>query len=86
MRPLIVLLGCLLAGLAPAAQDAPPSRDGTSDATRPSSPPFTEVGVFRRAGWKFGAGHDVSWRQRPLRDEPPRESAVDEKEVHCPQP
>ena len=34
---------------------------------------FTEVGVFRRAGRKFGAWHDVSWWQRPLRDEPPKE-------------
>jgi phosphinothricin acetyltransferase len=32
---------------------------------------FTAVGVFRRAGRKFGAWHDVSWWQRPLRDEPP---------------
>ena len=32
---------------------------------------FAEVGVFRRAGRKFGAWHDVSWWQRPLRDEPP---------------
>jgi phosphinothricin acetyltransferase len=36
---------------------------------------FTEVGVFRRAGRKFGAWHDVSWWQRPLRSEPPGESA-----------
>ena len=34
---------------------------------------FTEVGVFRRAGWKFGAWHDVSWWQRPLQDRPPGE-------------
>jgi phosphinothricin acetyltransferase len=34
---------------------------------------FTPVGVFRRAGRKFGAWHDVSWWQRPLRDEPPEE-------------
>lgn len=34
---------------------------------------FTSVGVFRRAGRKFGAWHDVSWWQRPLRDEPPGE-------------
>jgi L-amino acid N-acyltransferase YncA len=34
---------------------------------------FTAVGVFRRAGRKFGAWHDVSWWQRPLRDEPPEE-------------
>jgi L-amino acid N-acyltransferase YncA len=32
---------------------------------------FTEVGVFRRAGRKFGAWHDVSWWQRVLREEPP---------------
>ena len=32
---------------------------------------FTAVGVFRRAGRKFGGWHDVSWWQRPLRDEPP---------------
>ena len=34
---------------------------------------FTPVGVFRRAGRKFGAWHDVSWWQRSLRDEPPKE-------------
>ena len=33
---------------------------------------FTPVGVFRRAGWKFDTWHDVSWWQRPLRDQPPR--------------
>jgi L-amino acid N-acyltransferase YncA len=33
---------------------------------------FGEVGVFRRAGWKFGQWHDVSWWQRALRDTPPR--------------
>lgn len=32
---------------------------------------FIEVGVFRRAGRKFGAWHDVSWWQRALREEPP---------------
>ncbi len=32
---------------------------------------FSEVGVFRRAGWKFNSWHDVSWWQRQLRDEPP---------------
>lgn len=32
---------------------------------------FTAVGVFRRAGRKFGAWHDVSWWQRPLQDHPP---------------
>lgn len=31
---------------------------------------FHEVGVFRRAGWKFGKWHDVSWWQRQLRDTP----------------
>jgi L-amino acid N-acyltransferase YncA len=35
---------------------------------------FTAVGVFRRAGRKFGKWHDVSWWQRPLRDEPPKGS------------
>jgi len=34
---------------------------------------FTEVGVFRRAGRKFGAWHDVSWWQRELREKPPGE-------------
>jgi len=34
---------------------------------------FTPVGVFRRAGRKFGAWHDVSWWQRTLQDEPPRQ-------------
>jgi L-amino acid N-acyltransferase YncA len=29
------------------------------------------VGVFRRAGWKFGRWHDVSWWQRELRGAPP---------------
>lgn len=32
---------------------------------------FQPVGVFQRAGWKFGRWHDVSWWQRPLRDAPP---------------
>ena len=32
---------------------------------------FTPVGVFRRAGWKFGRWHDVSWWQLSLRDHPP---------------
>lgn len=32
---------------------------------------FSAVGVFRRAGWKFGAWHDVSWWQRKLQEEPP---------------
>jgi len=34
---------------------------------------FNEVGVFRRAGRKFGAWHDVSWWQLPLREKPPGE-------------
>lgn len=34
---------------------------------------FRDVGVFRRAGRKFGGWHDVSWWQRVLRDEPPSE-------------
>jgi L-amino acid N-acyltransferase YncA len=34
---------------------------------------FRDVGVFRRAGRKFGRWHDVSWWQRVLRDEPPSE-------------
>lgn len=36
---------------------------------------FGEVGVFRRAGRKFGAWHDVSWWQRQLRETPPSEPA-----------
>jgi L-amino acid N-acyltransferase YncA len=32
---------------------------------------FTSVGVFERAGWKFGRWHDVSWWQLALRDAPP---------------
>jgi len=32
---------------------------------------FSEVGVFRRAGRKFGRWHDVSWWQRELRASPP---------------
>lgn len=31
---------------------------------------FTAVGVFHRAGWKFGKWHDVSWWEVRLRDEP----------------
>ena len=27
---------------------------------------FTEVGTFRRVGFKQGAWHDVLWMQRPL--------------------
>jgi phosphinothricin acetyltransferase len=34
---------------------------------------FGEVGVFRRAGRKFGRWHDVSWWQRELRERPPVE-------------
>jgi L-amino acid N-acyltransferase YncA len=29
---------------------------------------FEPVGVYRKAGFKFGAWHDVGWWQRPLRD------------------
>ena len=29
---------------------------------------FTEVGVYRRIGFKFGAWHDVSWWQSELRE------------------
>jgi L-amino acid N-acyltransferase YncA len=32
---------------------------------------FTPVGVFRRAGWKFGRWHDVAWWQISLREQPP---------------
>jgi len=32
---------------------------------------FQSIGVFRRAGWKFGAWHDVAWLQRTIRDVPP---------------
>ena len=31
---------------------------------------FTPVGVFHRAGWKFGKWHDVSWWEVRLRDAP----------------
>lgn len=31
---------------------------------------FTSVGVFHRAGWKFGQWHDVSWWEVTLRDWP----------------
>lgn len=31
---------------------------------------FTAIGVFRRAGFKFGAWRDVSWWERTIRDEP----------------
>lgn len=36
---------------------------------------FSHIGVFRRAGWKFGRWHDVSWWQRRLRDAPPAQTA-----------
>ncbi len=29
---------------------------------------FEPVGVYRKAGFKFGAWHDVGWWQRPLQD------------------
>lgn len=32
---------------------------------------FTPVGTFHRAGWKFGAWHDVSWWEVKLGDRPP---------------
>lgn len=32
---------------------------------------FTPVGVFRNAGYKLGAWHDIGWWQRPLADPPP---------------
>jgi phosphinothricin acetyltransferase len=32
---------------------------------------FEPVGVFRRAGWKFGRWHDVSWWQLALGAAPP---------------
>ena len=38
---------------------------------------FESVGVFRRAGWKFGAWQDVAWLQRVLRDLPPNEQLTD---------
>lgn len=34
---------------------------------------FLPVGVFKRAGWKFGTWHDVSWWQLALRDTPPQD-------------
>ena len=34
---------------------------------------FTSVGVFHRAGWKFGRWHDVSWWEVTLQDRPPGE-------------
>lgn len=32
---------------------------------------FEPCGLFRHAGYKFGAWHDVAWLQRELRDGPP---------------
>jgi L-amino acid N-acyltransferase YncA len=32
---------------------------------------FEPIGVFCRAGWKYGAWHDVSWWQRQIRETPP---------------
>lgn len=32
---------------------------------------FTPVGVFHRAGWKFGKWHDVSWWEARLAEAPP---------------
>ncbi len=38
---------------------------------------FTPVGIFHRAGWKFGAWRDVSWWERTLQDgEAPNSSAA----------
>jgi L-amino acid N-acyltransferase YncA len=40
---------------------------------------YTPVGVYRAAGYKFGAWHDVGWWQRPLRPlvlEPPAPRAI----------
>jgi phosphinothricin acetyltransferase len=36
---------------------------------------FSDVGTWRRVGWKYGAWHDVLWMQRPLAtgSEPPAE-------------
>ncbi|GAC1517677.1 MAG: GNAT family N-acetyltransferase [Acidimicrobiales bacterium] len=31
---------------------------------------FAPAGVFRAAGWKFGAWHDVGWWQRAVNDDP----------------
>lgn len=31
---------------------------------------FEWIGVFKRAGWKFGQWHDVAWMQRMLREMP----------------
>jgi phosphinothricin acetyltransferase len=36
---------------------------------------FTEIGIYRRIGFKFGAWHDVAWLQRELR--PPAVPAAD---------
>lgn len=32
---------------------------------------FEQIGVVKRAGWKFGQWHDVAWYQRAIRTEPP---------------
>ncbi len=32
---------------------------------------YIQVALFRAAGWKLGAWHDVGWWQRPLRDGDP---------------
>jgi L-amino acid N-acyltransferase YncA len=32
---------------------------------------FEQIGVVKRAGWKFGKWHDVAWYQREIRNEPP---------------
>lgn len=37
---------------------------------------FEPVGVFRRAGWKFGRWHDVSWWQLALGERPGQEFVV----------
>jgi L-amino acid N-acyltransferase YncA len=34
---------------------------------------FSIVGTYQRAGWKFGAWHDITWLQRPLRERPPQD-------------
>jgi L-amino acid N-acyltransferase YncA len=42
---------------------------------------FTPVGVYRAAGYKFGAWHDVGWWQRPLQPlvlDPPTPRAITE--------
>ena len=41
---------------------------------------YIPVGAYRAVGWKFGAGHNVGWRERPLvdGDEPPTGHPLDE--------